>query len=179
MIDHYSRNISKRRKGALKQFESYCKLLGAQKRMVVIAKIAIDGRCSVRDMLLDPHGNELFSRPTFLRHLDRMVEEQILIRERGKPGAKGYYSLNTDNEPLMRMTSGFRKEERRPEEETLRMVEAIMKEKKEKGCKRAELYEALKGDLSQARLSQTIKQLIETNRIERIEGKKPSYRIRS
>lgn len=179
MIDHYYENISTRRKNALKRFESYCKLLGAETRMVVIAKIAIDGRCSVRDMLLDPHGNELFSRPTFLRHLDRMVEEQILIRERGKPGAKGYYSLNTDNEPLMRMTSGFRKEERRPEEETLRMVEAIMKEKKEKGCKRAELYEALKGDLSQARLSQTIKQLIETNRIERIEGKKPSYRIRS
>ena len=54
-----------------------------------------------------------------------------------------------------------------------------MKENKEKGCKRTELYEALKGDLSQARLSQAIKQLIETNRIERIEGKKPSYRIKA
>ena len=115
MIDYYARNISTRRKNALKQFESDCKLLGAQKRMVVIAKIAIDGRCSVRDMLLDPHGNELFSRPTFLRHLDRMVEEQILIRERGKPGAKGYYSLNTDNEPLMELTSGLerKKEDRK------------------------------------------------------------------
>jgi len=179
MIDHYSRNISKRRKGALKQFESYCKLLGAQKRMAIIARVAIDGRCSVRDMLLDPHGNLLMKRKTILNRLDRMVEEKILLREKGEPGSRGYYSLNTDNEPLMELTSGFRKEERRPEEETLRMVEAIMKKNKEKGCKRAELYETLKGDLSQARLSQAIKQLIETNRIERIEGKKPRYRIRS
>ena len=179
MIDHYYENISTRRKRALKQFESYCKLLGAQKKMAIIARVAIDGRCSIREILYDPHGNKLFSRTTILSQLDKMVEEKILLRENGGHGSRGYYSLNTDNEPLMELTSGFRKEERRPEEETLRMVEAIMKENKEKGCKRAELYEALKGDLSQARLSQAIKQLIETNRIERLEGKRPRYRIRS
>lgn len=169
--------ISDRRKRRLREFESLCDVLGANRRVRIISRLALYGRSSVRDILLHAKGDERPSRSAIQYELDKMEAEGVLVKEGGEERSRGFYCLNPNNETVMLMTFGFREERRRrPEEETLEMVEEVITNRGK--CSRAELYDNLKETgISQARLSQSIRKLIDKGSIEKWEKKGVGYSI--
>ncbi len=87
------------RKARRNKLRAYSKILGVEQRMEILLAIDAKGRVSVRDILdwLEKQGMGS-KRTTVLRRLDEMVEKGVLVRENGRHGSKGWYSINEVNE---------------------------------------------------------------------------------
>ena len=172
-----SPKLSEPRKRQLKKFEAICIVLGAERRMNILKHLSINEKASVTDI---QESESSMSRRWLQDTLTMMVDEGVLC-EHSRSGKRIYYMLNPENSTVMEMTAGFRKRaraRRRPSEELLDEVRKHMGSQVQ--CSRKNLAEALSElGISNSRLSQLIRILIDDGEIERMDaqGSGVSYKL--
>ena len=87
--------ITKSRRNRLRNFAQG---IDAITNIEILLAIDKNPRVCVADLLKHFKDKEIkTSRPTLLRHLDKLVRKSILVRENGEPNTKGWYTINEVN----------------------------------------------------------------------------------
>jgi DNA-binding HxlR family transcriptional regulator len=92
------------------ELRKFAQVLGARERMEILLAIDAKGRIGIKE-ILDWYEEKGLgrNRTTLLERLNEMVEKDILIRENGTHGSKGWYTINVlskENKPFFTIMYG-------------------------------------------------------------------------